>query len=66
MMSIVATLDIQSNDMCEDRVVETKAHLLFMAAQKVPNMATRRQRKEIYQLLFSPRTMDNIGTASGS
>lgn len=40
-----------------------KAHLLCMVVQ-VTNVVTRRQRMQVYQLPFSPRTMDNMVTAS--
>lgn len=43
-----------------------KTTLTLMALQEVTNMATRRQRIEVYQLPLSPRTEDNMGTASGN
>lgn len=33
--------------MCGDRVVGTKAHLLFTAVQTVPNTAVRRQKRKL-------------------
>jgi hypothetical protein len=35
-----------------------------MAVQEVTNAAIKRQRKEVFQVPFSPSIMDNMGTTS--
>ena len=61
-LSLTATLNIQSNDMCEGGVLQIST-LTFTAVQEVTNVAIRRQRK-VYQVPFSPSTMDNVGTCN--
>lgn len=60
MSSLIATLDIQSNDMWGSGVLETNTLTLY--GSPGGHYSGYKKTEKAYQLPFSPRTLDNMGT----